>query len=210
MSDAASQTHGLNRVAESSWTAIARTVDMGECQERADWSKTPLPVLVEHILDVHHTRLRRQMAQMTELWGEVMAMDAWPDPRIGRLQAVYRAFEAKLVFHLSKEERMVFPTIRRLASAGGADSQSIKELIDLLAGEHGHGKELMATMREMTGRFEAVADASASYRARMECLRGMEAGLGPHEQIEGEMLYRRVLAMGEMSEGDDAGRRAAV
>jgi regulator of cell morphogenesis and NO signaling len=157
----------------------------------------PLPVLLEHILKVHHSRLKQQMEQMRQLWAEVMQMDAWRTDDIGQLQTVYRAFESELVFHITKEERIVFSTIRRVADAGASDAQSLKSVIELLAGEHGHANELMAKMRQMTGSSEPYVHASASYRAMMDCLKAMHADLGPHEQLEDQGLFPRILAMCE-------------
>jgi regulator of cell morphogenesis and NO signaling len=163
--------------------------------EQTDWSRAPVPLLLEHILEVHHRRLRQQMAQMRELWGEVRLMDAWRCEKISKLEAIYWAFQSDLVFHITKEERMVFPTIRRVADAGAADPDALKSVIDLLAGEHGHGNALMEAMRQLTGQFEPYEDASASYRAMMECLKGMQAGLGPHEELEDLVLFPRILAV---------------
>lgn len=159
-----------------------------------DWNTTPLPELMEHIVATHHAYCRREMASLLE------QLHTTPVP--AALRADFQQMCAALAQHLAKEELVLFPLIARFEAArrdGTSPPQpsfgSVANPIRMMVMEHGEAEKMLARMRAETGGFAAPAGATAAVQAVYDGLRGFDADMKRHVQLEDENLFPRAVAL---------------
>ena len=73
--------------------------------------------LVDHLEATHHTYLREALPRLEALADKVAGVHGGNHPELVQVAALAHAVRADLDPHLLKEERVLFPMVRELASA---------------------------------------------------------------------------------------------
>ena len=100
--------------------------------------------------------------------------------------------------HLRKEEEVLFPMIRSLASASSQPrfhGGSIAHPIAVMEHEHVAVGALLEQLRALTNGYQAPAGTCASTQALMEGLAELEADTHLHVHKENNHLFPAVLAL---------------
>ena len=134
-------------------------------------------VLVNHIEATHHQYLWLSCRGLPRWWTRsspftVSAILSWWNP------SCFSQVRADLEPHMAKEERVLFPMIRELATSAGVPAfhcGSLRNPISVMLSEHDAVGDLLAQLRRLTGGYVPPADGCASYVA---CFAAM-AELGP-------------------------------
>ena len=121
--------------------------DPAEREER-DWRAVPLPELCEHIVDVHHARLREELPRLSGLPARVAKAHGAEDERLVEVGATFEGLRAELESHLEDEERRLFPAI---VSGGAADDPSV---VAELEHEHEEAAAALDRLRALTDGFD--------------------------------------------------------
>ncbi len=162
--------------------ALAGNADSGR-----DWAVAPVPVLIRHIVDVHHGYLRRELPAIARRLEKVYRVY---NQRYGEtlpgLPEAFQSLHASLDEHLLKEETEVFPAIE----SGRAIPGDLRDL----GSEHEEAGDLLAQIRRITENYEIPDYACVTYRALMTGLRELEQDLHLHIHLENNILFPRALA----------------
>ncbi len=158
----------------------------------------PVPAWAEHssteeiiswLLQRHHEPLRQELDRLKAMTLKVLFTHGAKDHEL--LEPLAQAFldlREKLLPHLEKEEQVIFPWILsgRTVPRGGP--------IACMMQEHNQAMELLARIRELTGNFEAPANACGTWRALWNGLERLEQDLLEHMRVENEVLFPRAVA----------------
>lgn len=163
-----------------------------------DWYAVPLGELVKHIVNVHHTYLKKELPRVRTLAQTVLkAHGAEHGEMLGQASTLVASLDTELSAHLTKEETIVFPQI--VATAGGyaskpaASSGATSRPIGQLEEEHESAGKTLATLRKVTNNYTLPADACLTFKAFYDELQKMEADLHQHVHLENNVLFPRVL-----------------
>jgi regulator of cell morphogenesis and NO signaling len=163
-----------------------------------EWASMDPAALVDHLEATHHAYLHRELERLDALADKVVGVHAGRHAELVEVRAVFAALRSDLEPHLAKEERMLFPMIRTLASAAVAPSfpcGSIRNPISVMMLEHDAAGEMLATLRAITDAYQAPADGCASYRALYDGLAELEADTHLHVHKENNLLFPAVVAL---------------
>lgn len=159
------------------------------------WDEAALDELADYIVAHHHQYLRRQLP-----WIELILDKAVADhPQRGELSraaALFTSLKRKLDSHLRRDEQVVFPRIRELASATqqrGVFCGGLRPSIESAQTEYQTAAEDLARIRELTGGFKAPDDASTACASLMQALAELEAELDRHGHLENAVLFSRAI-----------------
>jgi regulator of cell morphogenesis and NO signaling len=169
-----------------------------EDESPAEWLAMGPAELVDHVEATHHRYLKQEMPRLSELADKVMRVHGERHPALIRVAEVYAEIRTDLEPHLRREEEVIFPMIRTLASATSRPSfecGSIAKPIAVLEREHGVVGGLLAQLRELTDGYQAPADTCASTQALMEGLAELEADTHLHVHKENNHLFPAVKAL---------------
>jgi regulator of cell morphogenesis and NO signaling len=163
-----------------------------------DWASLPPRELVDHLEATHHAFLKAELPRLSALAAKVLGVHGARHPELEDVRATFAALRADLEPHLFKEERVLFPMIRALATATTAPTfhcGSLQNPISVMLAEHDRAGELLARLRSLTGDHQTPSDGCASYRALYEGLAAVEADTHLHVHKENNLLFPAVVAL---------------
>jgi regulator of cell morphogenesis and NO signaling len=165
-------------------------------EETADWIPESAAELVDFIVATHHAYLRRELPRLACLLEKLSASQGARQAELRELRAVFIALHGHLIDHMNRQERFVFPLIKRLAASGpaGTTARALAESISTARREHEQAGAALAWLRSLTGGYAPPADACACHRALLAGLSELETDMRSHVQRENNILFPRVLA----------------
>ncbi len=172
--------------------------------EHRIWLTAPLTELCDHIEQTHHAFLHEQLPFITELLNKVVAAHGEHHPELADVRDTFRALREELEPHMFKEERILFPAIRKLETAGVPLSMpfgSVQNPIGVMEDEHAVAGEALRRMRMLTDDYQIPDDACGAYRGLLEILPRLESDLHEHIHKENNILFPRAIELERASGG---------
>ncbi|MET0913174.1 MAG: iron-sulfur cluster repair di-iron protein [Acidimicrobiales bacterium] len=163
-----------------------------------DWAQMAPEELVDHLETTHHAYLHAELPRLHALVDKVTGVHGGRHAELADVGAAFVALRDELEPHLRKEERVLFPMIRELATATASPSfhcGTLANPISVMLAEHDRAGELLATLRRMTDGYRPPADGCASYRALYAGLAELEADLHLHVHKENNLLFPAVVIL---------------
>jgi regulator of cell morphogenesis and NO signaling len=164
----------------------------------ADWIDLAPAELVDHLEATHHRYLKDVLPRLTELAAKVSRVHGEAHPELIRVADVVQEIRADLEPHLRKEEEVLFPMIRSLATASTQPSfhcGSIANPIAVMEQEHVAVGALLEQLRALTNGYQAPAGTCASTQSLMAGLAELEADTHLHVHKENNHLFPAVLTL---------------
>jgi regulator of cell morphogenesis and NO signaling len=181
---------------------IVRELDSDDAQslerDGSDGSTiATLGELVDHVVETHHAYLRRELPRLAVLSDKVSAAHATAHPELLELHDVFADLKGDLELHMLKEEKVLFPLIKKLEAAtmSGLTDASVSNPIHMMEHEHASAGHALQRMRALTGGYAAPPDACASYHALLQGMADLEADLHQHVHKENNVLFARASAL---------------
>jgi iron-sulfur cluster repair protein YtfE (RIC family) len=142
-----------------------------------NWSLAPLRELIRYIVLEYHDCLRLELPELARRMYEPST------------QARLRAFEEALEVNLGQQEEVLFPAIGRCEKAADSGlpfpTHAISTILDLVPKMKRDQQQLFALLNEV--REHAGVDEPG--------LKGLEADLRVHIQLEDNILFERALQL---------------
>jgi regulator of cell morphogenesis and NO signaling len=193
--DEAARTAGLDPAALAGELAAA-TAAGGDGEP--DWARLGAAELVGHIVATHHRYLWDELPRLSELAGKIAQVHGAHHPELGEVRALVDELRTDLEQHMAKEEQVLFPRIRELATTGTMTAfhcGSLASPISVMLVEHDRAGALLARLRAVTGGYRAPSDGCASYRACYDGLAALEADTHLHVHKENNVLFPEVVRL---------------
>jgi len=121
-----------------------------------DWSAASMTELADHIEQTHHTYVRRTLDRLDELSERCVQAHAEADPRLHDLREEILAFAEDMHGHMVREERVLFPWLRRLEKPASVESGppwSVRRPIDCMLHDHDDAAGALGRVRALTDNF---------------------------------------------------------
>jgi regulator of cell morphogenesis and NO signaling len=151
------------------------------------WDNSPLPELIQFIVDRYHQRLR---ADFPWLIAQAARVENRHDDKPGcphGLRDLLEGMHQSVLAHLEKEERVVFPMI--LDGYGRRAAGPVR----ILEAEHDDHAAHLARVRHLTDNLTPPAHACPTWRALYLRLGELERELMDHIHLEHNVLFPRAL-----------------
>jgi regulator of cell morphogenesis and NO signaling len=157
-----------------------------------DWSAASMTALADHIESTHHAYVRTALTRAERLLGKCVAAHGDDEPRLAELQAVLAAFTEDMHDHMVREERVLFPWLRRLERRTQIDTGppwSVRRPIDCMVHDHDAAGAALRTMRDLTDGFRVHPGACPTWRAAYALLAELERDTHIHVHKENNVLF---------------------
>ncbi len=162
----------------------------------APYRDMPLASLVDHIAEVHHEYLRRELPRLTAMTAEAAERNN-ADERLTELRDEMAGLAAELDAHLLHEEEALFQMIRDLGNGATVTPTrcggSVGGPIACMENEHDRAAQALRKLRELTGDYASPDDADAAFRAMMAALAFFDQDLREHMYKENHALFPRAV-----------------
>lgn len=148
-----------------------------------DWREVSTDALIDHITERFHDRHRDDLPELIRLAQRIENVHG-EHPQCPRgLADALSEFLRELETHMMKEERILFPMLRRM------DADRVQAPISMMRFEHDrHGEEL-AQITQLTHDLREPEDACGSWRALYAGLRQFRHDLMEHIHLENNILF---------------------
>lgn len=155
--------------------------------EDVDWSAAPLARLCDHIVDVHHARLRADLPRLSVLLQKVERAHGEGRPELASMRETFETLRAELEAHVTEEEERLFVACRSGDSVDPAMLTGLEET-------HAATGEALATLRRLSSDYDLAGAFCNTHRAALDGLHELELDLHQHIHEENNVLFPRVLA----------------
>ncbi|HEY6490637.1 MAG: hemerythrin domain-containing protein [Terracidiphilus sp.] len=156
--------------------------------------------LLQHIVRVHHHRVRQDLPALAAMARKVAAQVDTPE--VLRIEALVTHLRNDLLDHITKEENVLFPFIAHMSEDSLAAApvphacfHSVARPIARLKQEHESAFHLFTGLRNLTHDFIPPSGACATHTALFEGLRSFETDQREHFHLENDVLFPRAIAL---------------
>lgn len=161
-------------------------------EDERDWSAASMTELADHIEETHHAYVRRTLDRLDELSERCVQAHAEADPRLHDLRKEILAFAEDMHDHMVREERVLFPWLRRLEKPTSIESGppwSVRRPIDCMLHDHDDAAGALDRMRALTDNFTPPENACATRRELLRLLEEIERDTHVHIHKENNILF---------------------
>jgi regulator of cell morphogenesis and NO signaling len=186
---------------ESLLAALAEAANSTESAVR-DFSQAAPTELIRHIVETHHAYIRGELPRLLPMAKQVAAKHGPAHPEFIQIERQLGQLADELIFHLNKEERILFPYIEALeanrngnAPAPHACFATVESPIQAMIAEHEAAGALLENMRASTDGFTPPADACPTLAGLLDDLDAFERDLHRHVHLENNLLFPLAIAL---------------
>ena len=179
-------------------TTVSELSQFGISTVAAEWSTMASEVLVDHIEATHHRYLWDELPRVTALLDKIVSVHGERHPELSEIASCFAEVRADLEPHMLKEERVLFPMIRELATSTEVPSfhcGSLRNPISVMLTEHDVVGDLLARLRRLTAGYTPPADGCASYVGCFTAMEELEADTHLHIHKENNVLFPLVVRL---------------
>ena len=162
-----------------------------------DWS---LGFLADYIENTHHTYVKKTLPDIRTYATKVARVHGNRHPELIAIHQLVEEINTELSAHLLKEEKVLFPYIKQLASAS-TNSQdapfshfgTVQNPINMMEMEHEIVGKNLESIRALSNDYTLPEDACASYSLLYRMLDEFEDDLHTHIHLENNILFPKAL-----------------
>ena len=167
-----------------------------------DWNAAPLGELVDHIVNQHHAYVKSEVPRLQALIAKVVGVHGSNHPELKQVQSAFAELGQELASHLMKEEQILFPYVKHMATGDKCPScfGTVQNPIRMMMFEHDNAGAKLREIRDATSDYKLPQDACFSYGTLFSALLEFEADLHQHIHLENNILFPRAIAQ-EQSTG---------
>jgi regulator of cell morphogenesis and NO signaling len=179
------------------------------------WENTPMAVVVDHVLKVHHVYTRDQLNLIEKLLEDIEKTGAPMEPEVAFLRGFFPDMARDLRDHMRQEEEVVFPYLvdaERAFERGAPIPRpfqgfnALTHPILTLQADHGMMSREWQKIHEMTSGFKPRGGSGKGLKDLYQALKDLEMDNRKHMHLENNVLFHRAIQLGllngeEINEG---------
>lgn len=186
-----------NVAAENIWKEI-QSLNVKGFNDTFRITEWNLGFLTEYIEENHHTYAKRVIPEIRSLLDETCTAHGEDHPLLLEVADDFSDLCNELLSHMEREEKLLFPIIRRLFSKKGSFvedmplPQHFLAPLAVMEEEHNLAGDLIRSIRKLTNNYTAPREASATFRLTFQRLQKFDEDLMMHIFIENNLLFEKV------------------
>jgi len=186
---------GLNP--ESIWQELLQAKANAGSDQRMRFDTWDAPLLIDFILQHHHSYVRESIPHIQELLNKVCDVHGEDSPFLLQVRDDFNALAEELTHHMPKEEEILFPAIRKLYSAQDANASTfnLQAPIQVMEHEHENAGALIKSIRQLTNNYAPPEYACPTFKATYIMLEQFDKDLMQHIHLENNILFPKAKEM---------------
>jgi len=182
-------------------------------EDIVDWTTRSMTELADHIEQTHHAFVRESLGRLKTMMPRLLRAHGQKHPELQRLDEILAVFADDMEDHMVREERVLFPWLRRLESKTELQSGppwSVKRPISCMEHDHDDAGEQLRRMRKLTNDYTPPEDACGTYREAYRVLAALEGDTHRHIHKENNILFPTGVRAEEKLDRSHPAARPAV
>ena len=166
------------------------------------FAERDLDTLVDFIVSTHHLYVQSAVPILLAHTNKVAQVHRENHPELLKIAQVFQSVAEELLNHMTKEERILFPYIKRLAASAREGTSvappsfgTIQNPIRMMEAEHQSAGDAFSLIRAVTGGYKLPLDACTTYRVTFKELEEFEKDLHQHVHLENNILFPRAIEL---------------
>lgn len=158
--------------------------------------------LVDYIINNHHTYVTNSISIIEHHLQKVVHAHGDRHPETALVQSYFNDLKNELLDHMAKEEKMLFPYIKKMSFAfkntidiPAAPFGTVGNPIKVMEAEHDNAGNLMREINALTNSYTPPQDACATYRVLYNELKEFENDLHIHVHLENNILFPKAAEL---------------
>lgn len=175
--------------------------------EGTDYHSWPLDLMADYIEKKHHRYVDEKIPVLNAYLEKLCRVHGDRHPELLEISLHFKTCGGELTVHMKKEELVLFPFIRKMLSAGPAETLpqpyfgSVENPIQMMKHDHDAEGERFRKISELTNQYTPPADACGTYRVTYALLAEFEADLHLHIHLENNILFPKSIALEKQLRG---------
>jgi regulator of cell morphogenesis and NO signaling len=181
-----------------------REIDNNQAGGSLNYSTWNLDFLADYIMNTHHKYVTTSLPFLYEVSQKVASSHGDNHPEVIEIAEHVREVAQELSMHMKKEEIILFPYIKQLATAAREHSPveappfgSIANPISMMEEEHVSAGNGMEAIETLSNGYTPPEDACTSYRVMYAKLKEFQDDLHQHIHLENNILFPKALKLEE-------------
>ncbi|MCC6865227.1 MAG: iron-sulfur cluster repair di-iron protein [Ignavibacteria bacterium] len=158
--------------------------------------------LVDYIINNHHSYVNNSISTIEHHLQKVVNAHGERHPELANISIVFNDLKDELLEHMAKEERMLFPYIKKLSFAKknnieipAAPFGSVSNPLKVMEHEHDGAGIMLDTINTLSDGYNPPNDACGTYRVLYGELKEFEADLHIHIHLENNILFPKAIEL---------------
>jgi len=173
-------------------------------RESAEFIELEIDYLIDLIIYEYHFNARENVAVIYDLAQKLFCRHNGKHPELSKYVETLFLFFDDLLFHLKKEEQIIFPKIIQLTEKKLQEGtfnystlEIIKEYSITMQNEHRDIVNQLEFFRRLTNNYTLPEDCSKTYQSLFTKMKEFENEMIQHIQVEDNFLFPRAIQMAE-------------
>ncbi len=172
--------------------------------ESPEFSEWDINSLIDLIIERYHFTTRKNVGAIYDLAQKAFSRQSEKHPELAKLVESLFLFFDDLLFHLKKEEQILFPNIiqlnEKIVHEGSFNYSTfgvIKEYALTMQKEHRDVVKQLKFFRQLTNDYRLPEDGSILCQSLFSKMKQFESEMIEHIQLENDFLFPKAIRMDE-------------
>ena len=164
----------------------------------ANFQTWDLDLLADYIEKKHHRYVEKKIPELLAYLNKIAQVHGARHPELLEIESLFIDSANELSAHMQKEEMVLFPYVRKLASDDNPSTPTfgtVKNPIQIMMIEHDNEGVRFRKIAELSNNYNPPADACATYSVAFAMLKEFEEDLHTHIHLENNILFPRAIEM---------------
>lgn len=164
-----------------------------ENSEYVDWTTKSSKELINHIVNVHHSKTFTLLKEIDPLMTKVFRVHFSHLPEVlTKVHKLFGVLKSEIEEHLVKEEEVLFPLMLKYENVKDeSEKEELLENIKVITNEHEAAGDILKELEEVTNDYRAPEWACTSFKILYQKLYELEKDLFVHIHKENNILFKR-------------------
>jgi regulator of cell morphogenesis and NO signaling len=173
---------------------LSKVEDTNQTLSRFD--KWEADFLVDYIINNHHSYVLNTVSTIEHHLAKVVSAHGERHPEMAKIQGLFADLTDELLNHMQKEEKMLFPYIKKMHMAYRNTLEmpvppfgTVGNPIKMMEDEHESAGNLMKLISSLSSGYTPPQDACGTYKVLYGELKEFENDLHMHVHLENNILF---------------------
>jgi len=173
-----------------------------EKNQPVDYQSWNATILSDFIEETHHRYVREKTPVILSHLDKLCQKHGGRHPELLEINKLFNASATELALHMQKEEQILFPRIRQIATVTSGTGPNhlftrgmLNAPIKMMMHEHDQEGERFKKIELLTDHYQAPADACNTFKVTFALLQEFENDLHLHIHLENNILFPKAAQM---------------
>ena len=161
-----------------------------------DFKSWDMDLLADYIEKKHHRYVDKKIPEIKAYLSKVVRVHGERHPELIEIEQLFSASAHELLSHMQKEETILFPLVRQMASNAHIQQPlfgTVQNPIQMMMHEHDTEGERFRKIASLSSNYTPPSDACATYKVSFALLKEFEDDLHMHIHLENNILFPKAI-----------------